>query len=105
MHLHDIRHTHDPRDPINVAEKIEIELVVERRINRVRCRDHEERVTVRGGTHDCLGADVTTRSRAVFDNELLAEPLRQPWSDESRGDVGAPTGCKTHDDTHRPRWI
>ena len=46
IHLHDIGHAHDAGDRRNVANEIEIELVVERRVDRVRRSDQEERVAV-----------------------------------------------------------
>jgi hypothetical protein len=56
----------------DVADKIEIELVVKRRVDRAAWRDHEERMTVRRRAHDRLGADVAARARSVFDDERLA---------------------------------
>jgi hypothetical protein len=40
------------------------------------CRTYqEERVAICGRTHYSLGSDVTARSRTVFNDKLLAEPL------------------------------
>ena len=60
----------------NIADEIEIELVVKRRITRVRCSDIEERITVRSRAHDRLGADIAAGTRAIFNDELLTQPLR-----------------------------
>jgi hypothetical protein len=57
------------------------------------------------GTHDRLGADVAAATRPVVDNKLLAEPLRQPLSDQACPDVEATTGREANDNAHRPRWI
>src|SRR6266446_7090522 len=77
---HDLGKADDARDGRDVADKIEIELFVERRIDRVCRSDQEERVAIRGRTHDRLGADIGTSTWPVLDNEWLAEPLGEPLS-------------------------
>jgi hypothetical protein len=57
--------------------KFEVELV-ECRVERVRRMDEEKRIAIRGCAHDGLGGDITARARPVLDDELLAEPLREP---------------------------
>ena len=52
-----------------------------------------------------LGGDMAGCARPVLDDEWLAEPLRQPLTDEASGDVGSATGGKADDDVHRPRRI
>ena len=79
---------HDARDRRDVADEIEIELVVERRVDRVRRTDQKECIAVGGRTHDRLGADIAAGARPVLDDEWLAEPLRQPLTDQARDDVG-----------------
>src|SRR5262249_5697498 len=71
----------------NVADEIEIEIVVQRRTNQIACGDQKERIAVGGGTHDRLCADVGTCSRPVLDDKWLAESLQQPLSDQAREDV------------------
>ena len=83
-----MRHADDARDRRDVADEIEIELVVERRVDRVGERDQEQRVAVRRRAHDRLGADIAAGARPVLDDEWLAEPLRQPLADQARDDVG-----------------
>ena len=51
--------------------------------------DQEKRVAVRRRTHDRFGADIAAGTRPVLDDEWLAEPLRQPLTDQARDDVGA----------------
>src|SRR5262245_6184037 len=72
----------------DVADAIKIELVVQRRVDRVESTAQEERVAVGGRAHYGLGADIAAATRAVFYEELLAEPPREPWSDEPRKNVG-----------------
>ena len=85
----------DARDRSDVADEIEVELVVERRVDRVRRADQEERIAVRRRAHDRLGADIAAGTRAVFDDEWLAEPLRQPLSDQPRDNVGRAAGGRS----------
>jgi hypothetical protein len=63
------------RDGRDVANEIEIEIVVKRRIDRVRRTDQEQRVTVRRRENDRLGGDIAACARPVLDDEWLAEPL------------------------------
>jgi len=83
----DVGVANDASDRRDIADKIVIELVVERRVDRVRRADQEQRIAVGGRTHDRLGADIGAGARAVLDDELLTEPLRQPLAHQARGDV------------------
>src|SRR6478672_6501427 len=57
------------RDRRYVADEIEIELVVERRVDSVGGAYQEERVSVRCRLHDGLGSDTATGAYAVLDDE------------------------------------
>jgi hypothetical protein len=37
--------------------------------------------------YDCLGGNVGTCTRSIFDDELLPEPFRQPLANQPRSDV------------------
>src|SRR5262249_19864222 len=89
IHHHDGGHATDASDRCDIADEIEIEFVVERRIDRVRRAHQEKCVAVRWGTHDRLGADVRAATWAVFYDELLAEPSREP---RFRASSGFPAG-------------
>src|SRR5215472_14412308 len=89
----------------DIADEIVVELVVECRIDRVETTDQEKGVAVCGRAHDGLGADIAAATRPVVDNKLLAEPLRQPLSDQARRDVGCAGRGDWHDQTHWPRRI
>src|SRR5262245_31343177 len=102
---HDEREADDARDGGDVTEKNEIEFFVEGRVDRVRRSCDEERIAVRRRAHDRLGADIVAATRAVFDDELLAEPLREPWSDKPRDNVGCTAGTCGGNDAHRARRI
>ena len=60
VHHHDEAASDDARDRRDVADEIEVEFVVERRVGRVGAPDHEQRVSVCGRAHDRLGTDVGT---------------------------------------------
>jgi hypothetical protein len=87
VHHHDERRAYDACDRRDVTDEIEIELVVERRVDRVPCANNEQRVAVGRGTHNRLGADIAAATRPVVDNKLLAEALRQPLTHQTREDV------------------
>jgi len=55
--------------------------------------------------HDRLGADIAAGARAIFNDELLTQPLRQPLPDEPRGNVRRAGWSERHDQAHRPGWI
>src|ERR1044071_7073729 len=62
-------------------------------------------MAVRWCAHDRLGCDVATAARPVVDDKWLAEPLRQPSTYKTRGDVRRATGWIAVDQLHRPRRI
>src|SRR5947209_6310186 len=72
----------------DVADQIEIELVIECRVDRTRRAHDEERVSIRGRIHDRLGADIGAAAWPVLDNKWLPKPLRQPLAHQARKDVG-----------------
>jgi hypothetical protein len=49
-------------------------------------------VAIGGRTHDRLGGDITAATRPVLDNEWLAEPVREPLSNQTRDDVDPTAG-------------
>src|SRR6516162_1617176 len=105
IYYHDEGEADDAGDWRDVPEKNEIELVVERRVDRVRGTYHEQRVAVRWRAHDRLGGNIAGSTWPALDDEWLAEPLRQRLTDQARDDLGYATGRKADDDAHRPRRI
>src|SRR6516164_11214389 len=103
IYYHDEGVADDAGDWRDVAEKNEIELVVERRVDRVRGTYHEQRVAVRWRAHDRLGGNIAGSTWPALDDEWLAEPLRQRLTDQARDDLDYATGRKADDDAHRPR--
>src|SRR5437667_7898402 len=92
----------DACDGCNVAEEVEIEFLVKRRIDRGRGADQEQGVSVRRRIHDQLRTNIAAGSWPVLDDKLLAETLRQPLADQTSADVGRSAGGKWDDDAHRP---
>jgi hypothetical protein len=89
---HDEREADDACDGGDVAEKNEIEFVVKARVDRVRRSCDEERIAVRRRPHDRLGSYIAAATRAVFDDELLAQPLREHGPISRAIMSGAPPG-------------
>jgi hypothetical protein len=60
----------------NIADEIEVEIVVDRRIDRVRCSHEEKGVSVGRCTHDDFSADIAAGAGSIVDNKRLAESFR-----------------------------
>src|SRR5262249_37435637 len=88
-----------------IADEIEIELVVKRCVDRARRAEEAQRIAIGSRAHDRLGADIATCTRAIFNDELLTQPLRQPLPDEPRSNVGRAGWSERHDQVHRQRRI
>ena len=71
-----IRGADNSCDWSDVAEEIEIELVIESCAGRVAAVDQEERVAIRWRAHDGLGSDIAGGTCPVLDDERLPESLR-----------------------------
>src|SRR5882672_10927530 len=105
MDHQDIRPAGDAGDRRDIADEIEIQLVVQCRVDCVRRSAEEERVTVWWRTHDRLSAQIAASAAPILDDKWLAEPFREPLTDQTRDDVGRAAGAKPDDDAHRPRGI
>src|SRR5262249_24856150 len=86
-------------------DKIVVELLVERRVDHIIGADGEQRVAIRGRTHDGLSSDIAAGARPVLNDELLTELLRQPLTYYARDDVNRLARGKSDDDARRPRRI
>jgi hypothetical protein len=75
VHYHDVWQTANAGDGRNVVDEIEAKIVVKRGVGRVRRGDQQERVAVRGRTHDRLSSDIGPSTESVFDDERLAKPF------------------------------
>src|SRR4029453_19636193 len=70
----------DACDSCDVTDEIEIELVIEGRIDGVWYATDEERVPICRRTHHCLGGEIAAGPWPILDHERLAEPLRHHFS-------------------------
>src|SRR5262245_48780979 len=102
---HDIRSAANALNRRYFPDEIEIELLIERRVHRVRYTDQQERITVRRCPHDAFSADVAAGTRSVLNDEWLPEPLRQRLTHEAGDGVGCLACRKLDDDAHRSRRI
>src|SRR5262249_61641170 len=100
MHRHDHRKANDARDRSNVANEIEIEVIVERRVDCIRCAGEKQRVAVWLRAHYRLGSKIATGAISVLHYERLTESFRKPLSHQARDDVGGTTWDGTDDETH-----
>jgi hypothetical protein len=105
VHYHHVRHTDNAGDWRDVANEIEIELLVQRGVDCIRRSGQEERIAVRRRARDRLGGDVAAGAWPVLNNELLTEPLREPLSYQTRDDVTRTAGAIADEDAYRSRRI
>src|SRR5262245_45360477 len=102
---HDQRHPEQSGDRCDVTDEIEVQLLVERRIDRVRSNAGKKRVAVRGCTYNGFGGDIAASAGPVLDNKMLPQPLRQPVTDQTCGKGGWATATKSFKHPHRPHGI
>jgi len=95
----------DACDRRDVADEIEIEFFVKRRVDSIRGSDKKQRIAVWGSVNDRLGTDVATGTRPVFDNEWLSETLGKPLTYQPRSDVGRAARRGRDDPAHRASRI
>ena len=101
VHLHHAERVNDAGDRDDVADEVEIEIVVQRRVPDVR-RVISSSVWPSGvGSHDRLGADIAAGAGPVLNDKRLAEALRQPLSHQPRENVGRSAGAEADDPAHR----
>ena len=62
----------DTRNLRDVADEIEVELFVERSVDRIRTSDQEQRVAIRWRTHDGFGGNISAGTGPIFDDKWLA---------------------------------
>src|SRR5258706_5231235 len=84
-----------------VVNRIEIELTEQAWIDRVRRSRDQDGITVGCGARDDLRSDVGRRARTIVDNDGLPEQFGEPWTQQSRQDVGAAARYRRYDDADR----
>src|SRR5262245_3101840 len=105
INLDNKRHATDARDRYDIPQEVEFEILMQRRIDRVRWTSQKQCVTVRRRVHDRLSANIAAGTWPVLDDKRLTEPFRQSLSNEARNDGLRATGRKADNDAHRPRGI
>ena len=106
MHGEHRRRDADLRDRREILHRIVRHLGVEAGIDRVgRDRRDQQRVAVRRGLRDLVGADIAARADLVLDEELLAEQFRELGGEDAPDDVGRPAGRERHHDANGPVGI
>src|SRR5215472_6990864 len=89
-------------DRRDIAQDIEIELIVERDVPTISRSKLQEGVATRGRSHDCLGSNIAAHTRPVFDDELLTKVLRQPLTEKTCKQVRHTPRRKSNDQADRP---
>src|SRR5262252_3836223 len=105
MDLQDKGRSEDTSDHRDVADKVEVELLIERSVDGVRRSDGEQRVAVCRRAHHRLGREIGGTAWSVLDDKLLAEPLGECLRNQASRNVGCAAGGKAYDDAHRSRRI
>src|SRR6516165_671054 len=92
----------DDRHGCDVADEIEIEVVIEGRVDRCSSIRAKERIAIGGRTDDGLGGDIAGGAGPVLDDEWLTEPLRERLTQQAYEDVRSPARGISNDAAHRP---
>src|SRR5262249_2788366 len=98
--LSNMRSTLPAARSVSTGAEPRIEILVDDERGR---RRREQRVAIRVGLGDRLGADIAGGADAVLDHHRLSPLLRQPVGEDARHHVGGAAGGKRHDDLDRPR--
>ena len=97
--------TNHPRDRCDIADEIEIEFLVERRIDGVGRDDGQQRVAVGRGAHHRLGGNIAAGAGPAFHHKGLVQMLRQPLPDQTRDQIRRAAAAQAFNDAHRPGRI
>jgi hypothetical protein len=81
--------------------RVERQLRIERRVDRVRRQREQHRVAVGRRLRDDVGAERAGRAAAVVDHDRLAERMLEAFLHDARDHVGAAAGRVRHDELDR----
>src|SRR5262245_14613783 len=95
----------DDRNGCDIADEIEIEVVIEGRIDRGSSIRTKERIAIGRRTDDGLGGDIAGGATPVLDDEWLTEPLRERLTHQAYEDVRSAARGISNDAAHWPRRI
>ena len=94
----------DAGDRRDIADEIEIKLVVERRVDRVCRTDQEERVAV-GGARTTASVAILVPHPAGFRRRMVGQAAPTAIGRSGVRRCRPPAGGKANNDPHRPRRI
>ena len=97
----DQRCTLDAGDRRNVAGETEVEIVVERLVDRAGRPGQQKCVTIRRRMGHEAGADIGAGAATVLDDDLLIEALRHRLCYEARNNIERAAGRDRNDETNR----
>src|SRR5262245_18643835 len=104
MHQHD-QGSADHANHRNVADEIEIELVIQCRVDCGSSVKPEKRIAISWRTYHCFGGNIAGRACPVLDYDWLSELLCERLSHQADKDVGASTGWIAYHPAYGSRWI
>ena len=84
MHKNNHRHANDACDGCDIADEVEIELLVERRVYGIREGGQKQSMSIRRRIDDGFGADVAASSWSILNHEGLSQPFGKPLANCAR---------------------
>ena len=99
------RRIRDQRNRLEIALRLERELLVQRGIGGEADARDQQRVSVWLGADRGQGAEIGVGAGTVEHDERLAETLAEPVADQPRQQLGPAAGCERNDDLHRAGGI
>ena len=105
VHFQHQRDAIDGADRRGVAREVVRQVGEQRRVHGIGRRGEEQRVAVRRGVDDRLGAEIAAGAGLVLDHDGLAERIAQPLRCDPRGDVDLAAGGEADDQADRMRRI
>src|SRR5262249_28871716 len=86
--LHHVRHADEACYRIDVAQEIEVKVLVKSGVDGVGRIDQYQRVSIGRGFGNGIRGEIVTSTRTVLDDELLTETPAKPVSEQPRTDIG-----------------
>ena len=99
------RHGRDHADRREVSHRIERQLGIERRVDRVAGEADQQRVAVRCRLGDSVGGEIATGAGPVLDHHRLSQRSRQRLRDRPRHSVGGAARRCADQELDRLRWV
>jgi hypothetical protein len=100
-----VRHARDAGDRREITLQIELEVIKERRVDRVDGSHEKQRVTVGRRARDRFTGEIAGCAGPILDDHRLADPVGHLLRDQARHDVGRAAGGKAQDQPYRTARI